>query len=327
MIEIFRKNLFLNSLLLLPYTALIRISSIIEPQAYVYKEYDSSLSLLFYQIFENKPLLQSIFAILLIFFQAVLINRLVIKSRITRELTLFPGLFYIISCSIFPDFLVLSPVLIANTFLIFGIQNIFAVYKKPRASTYLFSAGFWFSLASLFYFPFAAFIIVGYIGIFILRSFKIKERFQYLISLFVPFFWFLTYHLLKGTISSFWDELGNNFHLNNIFSNLNTASIVIYSFLALSLLIFVLSYNQFTIKKSIQVQKKIDILYWILLASIPGLFLFQGVELDHLIIFGIPFSITVGMLFLRLKNALYGELIHLLLLIFIFAMHFNLLII
>ena len=327
MIEFFRKNLFLNSLLLLPYTALIRIKSIIDPQVYTFKEYDSSFTILFYKIFENKPLYQAIFAIVLIFLHAVLINRMVIKSRITRELTLFPGLFYIILCTIIPEFLILSPILIANTFLLFGIQNLFAVYKKPRASTYIFSTGFWISIAALFYFPFATFLIIGYIGIFILRSFKVKERFQYLISVLVPLFWFLTYHLLSGTLSNFMKELADNFHLNHLFSNLNTGNILIYLCLGISLLILVLSYNQFTIKKSIQVQKKIDIIYWILLATIPGLFLFHSINLDHLIILGVPSSIAIAMLFIRLKNALYGELIHLLLLIFIFAKHFNLLII
>lgn len=102
LISVFKRNLFVNSLLLLPLTALVRVFSLIfhEKLKQIKKVgYYMNLSLIFY--LENS-LLYSFISIFIVFFTAVLINRLVIKNRIANEITLLPGLFFILMVSLSP---------------------------------------------------------------------------------------------------------------------------------------------------------------------------------------------------------------------------------
>jgi len=71
-------------------------------------------------VFNNisDALIQNIVANLLIFVHVLLINYICIKHKLSREITLFSGLFYVLFVSLLPDNMVLSNALIANTFII-----------------------------------------------------------------------------------------------------------------------------------------------------------------------------------------------------------------
>jgi hypothetical protein len=325
-IELFRNNLFFNSLLLLPYTALIRIRSLLIPESYVPLENDSPLAKLFFEVIGTNPLVQSIIAILLIFIQAVLINRICIKHRLTHELTLFPGVFFVIWVSLFPELLVLSPALIANSFLIFAFYELFRTYKKPKASTHIFNVGFWISIAAIFYLPFISLILLGYVGIYTLRSFKWSERFQYITGIIVPFFWLGVWQLWVGNLRGVWqDFILENIQFFESITRVLSGNLAWVLGILVLLISFVFSYNQFTIKKSIQVQKKIDVYYWLMLCALVGLILINTPTHVYLIVLSLAVALFLSMYFLRVKNKMYGELIHIILIGIMYSMHFNLL--
>lgn len=99
MIELFRKNLAINSLLLLPYAILLRIHSLLYPVSTV--DIGSNGIQESILTFFSGPLSQNIAATLLVFLQAVFINRLAIVNRLSSEITLLPGLVYIIIATFF----------------------------------------------------------------------------------------------------------------------------------------------------------------------------------------------------------------------------------
>ncbi len=181
MLEIFRKNLFINSLLLLPYIILVRLATLFYPQKYQVQETSNEILKGLYS-FIDFPVLQSIIAILLIFIHAIIINHTFIKHRLSREITLLPGLIYVVFVTVVTDFTVLHPALLGNTFIIFALMNLFKTYKLPNAAACIFNAGFYISVASLFYTPYVFMVFFGIIILLILRSFKLLEKLQYFLG-------------------------------------------------------------------------------------------------------------------------------------------------
>ena len=137
MLEFFRRNLFLNSLLLLPYTLLVRIESLMHADQ---PSYASELSpfIAWFNDLIPSILTQNILACLLVFLQAVYINRIVVKHRMGSQITLWPGLVYILLCSIIPQCTYLSAVLIAYSFILAAFSDIFKIYKRPFAVNFIF---------------------------------------------------------------------------------------------------------------------------------------------------------------------------------------------
>jgi len=115
-------------------------------------------------------------ATILVFLQAVTINVIVGKYRIANEISLLPGMFYVLLSSAFSEFLYLSPLILANTFYIIVLMELFSIYRKYSAAGAIFNIGLWTGVASLFYGSYLFLFILAMAGLGILRSFKLKEQ-------------------------------------------------------------------------------------------------------------------------------------------------------
>jgi len=269
------------------------------------------------------PRLQAVIAILIIFLQAVSLNFILNKNRLSLRPNLFPGVFYILFVSISREYLSLNPILFGNIFIIIVLVNLFKTYRIAQCSGAIFNIGFFIAMASSFYFPYIAYLIPCFIGLMMLRSFRLKERVQYLIGamtflylLFAMFFYF-------DLSVVFYNQY---FKSNLPLPEMAASSITIYiplAIFAISIIIAIINYYSIRKKKSIQSQKKIDILYWVLIFS-PFMILFwNDLNVYSLLVVAIPLSIIVGMLIYRIKNQLVVELLHLVGLVGIIAFHFG----
>ena len=296
MIEIFRRNLFVNSILLLPYVFILRLNTVLHPVGFTLGE---SANVFQKSIFFTltDPLAQNIFANLLIFCQALLINHLYLKNRLSKNATLFPGLFYIIFITLIDENNLLAPILIANTFIILAVLNVLETYKLPQAKVYIFNTGFILAMASLFYSPYFAFILFGVISLLQLRSFKIAEKLQFFIGFGVPYFLLFTYRYWFGI--SFVDL---DF-INEIFFRIPKFR-----------------------TESIQAQKKIDIFYWVLLFCLISFFIFNTPGLHHILSIAFPLSVLIGCLVSDAKRTVTLEIVHILVVSLIFITQFKLII-
>ncbi len=321
MIGIFKNNLFINSLLLLPYIIILRVKSLLSPAGYSVIEEDTFLVK---SLFEwiSSPLLQSILAILLIYVHTVYINRLVIKHRLAPQITLLPGLVYAVLVSMMPEFTPLSPHLLANSVILIVIGQLFKIYKSPKVADNIFNVGFWIGVASLLVPHYLYLIIIGLFSIFILRSVKRKELVQLFSGLFTLFFIVVgSMYIYDMPILEEASKMNFSPHLS-IFS---IRGVEIYKFAGWALLaVFaVVNYNTYTLKKSIQAQKKIDILFWFLFGSAVLLLLVSDVVAFNALLACIPLAIFINVNLINTKNPLIQELIHVLFLILLFSLNFG----
>ncbi len=323
MLSLFRQNLFFNSLLLLPYTIIIRIHSLIHPESYLSTEIEGWFNFTLFSWLKNVPLLQSIVAILLIFLQAVTINYIVNRHRLSLRPNLFPGVFYILLVSISKESLYLNPVLFANIFFLLAVVNLFKTYRIAHVSTSIFNSAFFIAIASLFYLPALLYLLPCFIALFMLRSFRVKERLQYILGAVTAIYLAFCAFFFYGLHTSFQSYFSKNLTLPSV-SDIYLQALIPLGLIALALIVVTVNYYSLRKKKSIQSQRKIDILYWFLLFSPLMLLLWHRIDSFGLLLVSMPLSILIGMILFRMKNQVVAELIHFIALAVIVVTHFGL---
>lgn len=285
---------------------------------------DGYINHLIFSFLGDSPLTQSIVAIVLIFFQATFINYIVNKNRIASQPNLLPGIAYVVFVSLLPSFQVLNPILISITLLLFAINSLFQCASKFANAGQIFSVSFFISLASFIYFPCWVFLFAGYISLVSIRSFKVRERIQYLLGAVVPYYLFSSYFNWYAVLGEYMSSyLSQNVVLPNLTGGFSYYQIgVITGFIFLVFFSF-FKYNDYRKKKTVATQKKIDILYWLLLFTLPMLFFWKNMDLQHFLILVPSLSILFGMFFFSLKNRFLAETIHGLTIIMIWFTQFQ----
>jgi hypothetical protein len=210
----------------------------------------------------------------LVFVQAVSLNFIATRFRLSEEITLFSGIFYILLTSSILELAMPTPTLFAASFLIIILYSLFETYRKAESSVSIFNIGLWVAVGSFFHFSFGLFILLGVIGINVLRAYNFREILMLLIGVSTAYFLVGSCYFFYDAFDIFWNE---QFTKNIAFFNLVAPNIwTTYMeriFIALLLIIALLSQGIYSFKKNIQVQKFQTVLYWaMLLAGLTILF-------------------------------------------------------
>ncbi|MEL6863671.1 MAG: hypothetical protein AAFP19_04595 [Bacteroidota bacterium] len=321
MLELFRTNQFIANVLLLFYIALLRFSVFLYPPT---QEVGASgiLSESLLSLVDPQSWLAASLSILLLFIQAILLNIIVSRYRMASELSLFPGLLYILLCSSIPEFLSLSPPFLANTFLLIALLELFDVYKRNRVAGEIFNAGFWLALASLCYMPYISFLLLTFIGLGILRAVRLRESWMLLIGFAVPYLLSNVYYFWNDRLADFWQIQFAYIIGWPDFPAIDLEISIKLAFFGGLLLFVVFNINRYAFKKNIQVQKNIQILYWsLLLAGMACLFVPQ-LALSHLLLLCPALAVFLSFSFLN-ANRQTSEAIHLILLVAVLLLQFK----
>ena len=255
---------------------MLRGSSFITPDHGWVPGKSGILSLWVYELFGEYKGLPFIVAILIVFIHAILINVLVARYRMANEVTLLPGVCYILLASSIPEFLYLSPILLANTFFIIALFELFGTYRQKRIVGNIFNIGFWLGVASLFYWSELVFLVFAIFSSSILRTFRLKETLITLIGFVVPYILMSVYYFWFDGFLWFWEnQIINNFGFLdfNLVYNWETYSKL--GFFALLFLILFFSFGNYMAKKKPAGSKKyyhtfLGIIFCFFLSFYPG---------------------------------------------------------
>jgi len=309
-ITIFKKNDLLNVLLLLPYVIILRLYSLQHPQSYVVQESDSFLSNYIFSSLIPSPLTQAIIAIILVYLHAILINTIVNKHRIYQRPSSLAGMTYILLLGCLPEFQQLTPALIGMTFLILTVFSVFNTYKQANAVMAITNSALNAAIASLLYPPYSIIIIALVVGLGMLRSFGFKEKLQFLTSWLVVFWIFGSLLFFLGLLDwGFWNQIGLVGSMSEL-SSLDNRSYFLLGGIGLLVFIVVSNYYNYRKKKEIEIRKKIDFFYWMLLMGFFSLLLFKNLTTQHLVFLCLPIAVFISMSWLILKQTAYAEILH-----------------
>ena len=309
--------------MLLVYTALIRLNTLLNPVGYSASEDDTLLTKWIMSVFES-PLSQSIVALFLVYLQAVFINRVVIKHKLANEITLLPGLIYILFVSFLPGYLSLSPYLITNTFVIISLNEMFKTYRRPKAANIIFNVGLCLGFSAIFVPEFIFLIPFVYICLYMMRSMGLKDFLQFIFGTIAVLFLYSGIAFLNDS-SPF--DLAKSLNLGLPLDVFSINKFGLYKLIGILLLIIfaIFNYRNYTFKKSIQAQRKVDILFWMLF-SFGILFMISGTIISEMVVLiFVPLAIFYNINFNNIKNPLIQESIHIVVILLLVLIHYNIL--
>lgn len=321
MLQIFRTNAPVAAIFLLIYTFIVRLHHFILPT-----DWQPSTSNFFSDIIYNwigtTGLLPSIIALLLVFIQAFILNQIVANYKIRRTTTYFPAIAYVLVTSAVPEFLELHPLHFANTFTILVINQLFQSYRKYEAASELFNIGFFVAVGSLFYFSINILILFSILGLIVIRSFNLRELLIIIIGFAVPFVLVGTYLLWTNQFENF-QNLWVNFYFFDLQIEWNTVTYIEIGIITLIGLLSLINFQAFYSKTNIQVQKYINMVYWMMFISIISFVYQEGITVGHFLIFATPLAIFLAFSLLKIKNVVVAELLHFTLLLIVLVLQYR----
>ena len=297
------------------YIFLLRIYSFIHAVSYIPGETENSLVKTLYQNILISHIIQAIAGVLICFFISLQLNKITISNRLLKENTYFQGVFMAILCTIFSSY-PCSPELIGLWLFLSAVSQIFKWYNNNNAIPSIFLGGFYIGAASLLHFPYLYYFFFGFVALIIMRSYNLKESLQYVAGFISP------YYLTFGF--QVWFEVTDIITIHSVIENIKF--FIPYANLdwlkSLQILVFVtitiftlISYPRLSKSNIIPVQKKIDLLYWVMLFSVVFLFCRGAITTEEVFPILPISSIVITSSLLNQKNKLIPELVHAALLI------------
>ncbi|MEQ1745922.1 MAG: hypothetical protein ABMA02_10875 [Saprospiraceae bacterium] len=326
MLALFRNNQSTTIFLLALYLILLRLPALlgwVQPQENLSEQDGGLLYRTLFGWAETSAFTSALTAAVLVFGQAVLINRLADFYRIMDDRTWLPGALYAATASCVPDFLFLSPALVATTFIPLALHRIFSVYRQSLAFGAIFDAAFWTVSAAFIHPPAIWSLAAAFLSLFSLRSFSTREQFIFLTGILTPLVLGLTGYFWQDQAGDFWSQqIGRSLYWPSVGMPESLSGTLKAILLSIIFVACLLGFNVYYHKRLIQVQKYVTIFYWFLFAAILAtLFQFEW-RSESLLLAAPSIGIFLAYLFQASRNTMLLELFHLLLLIAIFIIQF-----
>ncbi len=256
----------------------------------------------------NSATAYHILAMVLVFFQAVLFNQILLKRNVYNEKNYLPALFYVLfSCSSF-DMLTLSPPLISLTFLLLVIGNILSLSENAFDNE-IFKTGFYLGIAILLYLPnfvFIAFIIIGFA---LFRTAAVRQYLLFVYGISFVFSLLLLYYFWIGNFNYLLQNYLFTVLTIDFSSPLTWQTLLIVLFFPAIFLIFGFM-RVFTETAFINFQSNTQLLLllWLVMALLTNLFV-PTFATYHLILLAPVFSLFVTYFFLLYKKRFLREIL------------------
>ena len=308
---------------MLPYICILRLKSFTHPPSHTELIGVSPLIDFLYE--SLPPLVLSILAVLVIFFQANLVNYFVNINKLNTKNSLLAGMILAMGMCLLPHFLILHPIMIANIFLLMmliQLSNIYKVYK-PIKSMYM--AGFFCGLTILISPHFIILVLFIIQALLMLRDINLKEFLQSIIGLFTPIFIVGAFSLDKAT-DGFLPFLKLNFSFPSFPSSFDVIDWIGMCVLMIVILYIILTQTNLRKKKSVKAQLLVSLLYILAFYTIPMMLFESALVPQHLMTLVIPLAILFAMLLFVTKRLAVAEFIHFALVVFIILFQFDLII-
>ncbi len=319
----FKANNPYNTFLLLVYGILLKLPMLLQPKTpqpqlidgFLYKALLTWLK----PIGSTLPVIYGILAFVLLFTQAVSLNKLVSDLRLMQKTNYLTGMSYLLVTSLFSDWNVLSAPLIVNTMLIWVWARMSGLYNDATPKTTLFNIGIAIGIGTFFYFPSLAFSALVIFGLAIIRPFKLSEWLIALFGIITPYYFILAIAFLA-------DKL-NNYKFPGVaftypkFNQTNWAFAAIVLVLLTTLAGFVFVQQNFR-RQLIQARKSWSLIFLYLLVAIFIPFINATYTFNYWILCAVPLSTLMGAAFFYPTKKIVPLIVHWVMVAFVIAINY-----
>ncbi len=235
-------------------------------------------------------------AMVIVFLQAILLNRLVNGFNILGKPTFIPALMYVSVSALLEPFVVLSPALLANFFVIWMLYKFLSLYRRDDVMATMFDLGMIAALGTLVYFPYIIMLPLIWVVISVFRPFNWREWMAALMGFATIWFFVGTIYYLNGALNKAYSTipLVISFHT---FYRAN-----IYDFIVLLPLAVILVLSFFSIQKrfyrsNVFIRKVFFVLVLLFLFTMLGFSINRDYEIYHFLLAVIPVSVMMSFFF------------------------------
>ena len=270
---------------------------------------------------ESKPMLQRLLLGILIFWQCVLMNRMMVGEKIISSNSFFPALFYFLLISISPEIIHINPTILSMILLILALTKILSSYLDKNAYSKVFESAFLISLAGLIHTPFIVFIPIVWIGMSIFSQVGWRHWVLSIVAIICP--WYVIFsiasfysveHLNFSSSLCFLYDEGPKYSLNlDDFLCLSICGFICF----IALIELIISLKQ----KNIKARKSYILLLWIIPFSVIYFLVSNDFFYIKLTIFSIPLSAAISNYFYHHKKTNWLNFLILSLLVVIISNH------
>lgn len=316
MINQFRKFSPVNIFVLFLFTLFMRIAFFAQMPAQLNFEFLESYTRLLLPTPDSPDFLPEVnvlIAGILVFIQSLLFNRVINNHNLMSKAGYLPALMYITGSSLFLDFLILSPPLVANFLTIWITDKLLKVGKSANASSLLFDVGMLIALGTLIYFPFVVLIVMVWITLIITRPFNWREWLMGPIGVLAIFFFlavFYYWHDNMGRFVNIWLPLTNAFP--SVF-HINYADYISLVPIILILILAILRLQENFFKSYISTRKAFQMLIFMFLVAIISFYTKPNFRLYHFLLCVPAGSVLLAYYFVQAKKRWFYESLFILL--------------
>jgi hypothetical protein len=214
-VGIFRQKNPGNSLLLLVYGLILKFGILLRPSPPLTQQEDHYLYELLLRILRPIALpdfVFGIFAFLLIYVQATLINRITIELKMLPKPNYLPGMAYMLLSSLFIEWNHFSAPLLVNTFLLLMFYRMVNLYNTAKPLGGVFNIGVMTGIITLLYEPAIVYVLMMPFTLFIMRPFRIREWLTGFMGLTTPYYFLALEPLITNRWQ--WSHLVPSIHID-----------------------------------------------------------------------------------------------------------------
>ncbi|MCX6186000.1 MAG: hypothetical protein NTU43_03245 [Bacteroidetes bacterium] len=253
-----------------------------------------------------------IVATLVIYFQSLQVNYITTQHGVLHKDSMLPALLFATLNSIYPEQMVVSPQIIANTFLLIIIQRLFYLYESKKPLYLVLDAGMYLGIAILFNYDVINYLPFILISVVALTSFNISYLIVALIGIIIPLYFTTALFYLSNHLNDFMAFVEQSF-TKSYFTKLTIDPIVaIPWFVMLVLLLFTgITIQSNFYKNNVKTRRILLTLGLLLLFSILIVPLEEKNFIFNLIYLSTPTSMVVAYFFLSSKRFYLKEILYL----------------
>jgi hypothetical protein len=276
-VKFFRASFAAQYAVLILTALLLWLPAFLQPVSFISQDDLSPLSHLLSQWLVHLPQLTVGLAFLLMLLQALFFNAILAANQLSLRVGSIGAFIYILLMSQSIQQTAMYDYLLAALFILAALHTILLMQNTENTTYYLFNAGIFISLASLFYFPAIILFVWLWLSLFILRIQYLREWGITMVGLITPYFFLASWYYLTDQLFWRFEAYTKAFErFGRIDANFTWLNGLVWGVvLVLVVLSLSIVYGQST-EKNVSIRKKIGVNTWLFIISI--LFIFNNLS-------------------------------------------------
>lgn len=302
MVALFREKRASAVIGLVVISIVIRSHHLFQPVQVITSEQDGLLFYLLQYMQSFSPLLLTCIFHAVIIIQALRYNYLLNDLRLFQVPAFTTALAYILCTAILPQWNHISAALFANGLVILLIHLLLKLYNAPNTKTQIFNAGLVAGVAVILYIPSFPLLIIAFLALAILRSFRLNEWLILLMGILAPAYFICGWLYLSDKLV--YIQKGISYiHITPVNTGNLLLPVVALCTVLLIIIAGIILWQNNSGRMVIQIRKSWFILFISLVLLAPGVFFFNNAWPLALLLSTVPAAAFISNAFLNTKQA------------------------